>query len=447
MRDSVPHLLDATTAAASIRDGRLGAEELARSCLDRIARRDPVVRAWSFLSPEVALRAARERDKEAPAGPLHGIPIAVKDVIHARGMPTTHNSSIRFDAPMPYDAPCVETLRAAGAVILGKTDTTEFAAAGRHAGARNPHDPTRSPGGSSSGSAAAVADAQVPLALGTQTGGSLLRPASFCGIFACKPSWGVVSREDSKLYSATFDTIGWYGRSVADLDLVADVYGIADDETPRAVGLGRRRIAVCSPFPELTEPASRDALERAAEVLRAAGAEVVTLALPPVFASLNDAHKTILFSEGRAAFLNLYRARHAELHDDFRHRAENRDGYTRAALRAAYDTAATCRIAFDDLAAGFDAVLAPSAPGEAMPGRHPGEAVLNQIWTLLHAPAVGVPGFRGPLGLPVGITLTGPRFTDRRVLTVAAEVAEAFAAAGCVTGVPALDPALAPALD
>ena len=425
-----PYLLDATTAARAIADGTLSAEGLVRSCAERIAARDPAVRAWSYHDPAAALRQARELDKHLVRGPLHGIPVAIKDVIETRDMPTAHNSPLRQGHQPGQDAPCVDVLRSAGAVILGKTDTTEFAAGGRHAGTSNPYNPAHSPGGSSSGSAAAVADHQAPLALGTQTGGSLIRPASYCGVFALKPSWGAVSREGSKLYSASFDTIGWYGRSVADLELLADMFDLTDDAPPLRHGLAGRRFGICRPFPADTLPASDDALTRAADILRAAGAEIVPLALPAPFGELNDIHKTILFSEGRAAFLNLYRAHYDGLHDDFRHRVENREGITKAALRRAYDIAATCRMQFDEIASAFDAVLAPSAPGEAAPGREPGKPLLNQIWSLLHVPCVNIPGFRGPAGLPVGVTVTGPRFTDRAVLAVADQVAAAFAAAG-----------------
>jgi Asp-tRNA(Asn)/Glu-tRNA(Gln) amidotransferase A subunit family amidase len=427
---NAPHELNAATASRRIAEGTLNAETLARACVDRIASRDPTIRAWSYHDQAAVLRRARELDKQPVRGPLHGIPIAIKDVIETRDMPTGYNSPLLEGHQAGQDAPCVDTLRAAGAVIFGKTDTTEFAAAGRHAGTANPHNPAHSPGGSSSGSAAAVADHQVPLALGTQTGGSLIRPASYCGVFALKPSWGVVSREGSKLYSATFDTIGWYGRAVADLELLADVFDLNDDTKPLRHGLAGRRFAVCRPFPGDTLAASNDALTQAAEILRAAGAEIVPLDLPPAFSTLNDVHKVILFSEGRAAFLNLYRTHYEALHDDFRHRVENRDGITKAALRHAYDTAATCRIRFDEIASAFDAVLAPSAPGEATPGREPGKPLLNQIWSLLHVPCVNVPGFRGPAGMPVGVTLTGPRFTDRAMLVVAELVAAAFAAAG-----------------
>ena len=424
---TAPHRLTASAAASLMASGALSVEELARDCLDRVTARDPAVRAWAFVDRDAVLRQARELDKTPRRGPLHGIPIGVKDVIDTRDMPTTHNSPLYQGHRPGADAACVATLRAAGALILGKTDTTEFAAAGRWAATGNPHDLSRTSGGSSSGSAAAVADEHVPLALGTQTGGSLIRPASFCGVFALKPTWGVVSREGAKLYSLTLDTIGWYGRSVADLELMAETFALG--EPVARPPLRGARIGVCrSPVWEHAEPASRDALTDAADRLAAAGAELVPLELPPAFDEMpTRVHRVILHSEGRAAFLSLARTHGAALHDDFHQRVENRDGFTREMLRDAYDTAARCRAEFDALATSFAAVLTPSAVGEAPEGRNPGNPVFNQMWTLLHVPCINIPGRKGPNDLPVGVTLTASRFSDLSLLAVADSVAECLA--------------------
>jgi Asp-tRNA(Asn)/Glu-tRNA(Gln) amidotransferase A subunit family amidase len=236
--------MTACEAAAAIASGTLLVETLARGCLDKIGAREDVLKAWSYIDPAAVLRQARELDQSPNLGLLHGVPVAIKDVIDTGDMPTSHNSPIYFGHRPAADAGCVETLRAAGALIIGKTETTEFAAAGRHPPTRNPHDVYRISGGSSASSAAAVGDGQVPLALGTQTGGSLIRPASFCGAYACKPSWGAVSREGARVYAISFNTIGWYGRSVADLDLLAEVYGIGEAHASPASITGLR-IAFC----------------------------------------------------------------------------------------------------------------------------------------------------------------------------------------------------------
>lgn len=423
-----PNELTASGMSAAMQAGRLGAEDLVRACLDRCAARDPAVRAWSWLDRDAALRQARELDKVPRRGPLHGIPIAVKDMIDTADMPTQHNSPV-FQGHRPaLDAACVSTLRAAGAVILGKTDTTEFAAAGRWAATRHPLDPARSPGGSSAGSAAAVADHQVPLALGTQTAGSTMRPASFCGVFAMKPTWGAVSREGVKLYAASLDTLTWFARSVPDLALLCDVFGIQDDAPTRPVELRHARFALCrTPMWDAAQPGTHAAMTAAADRLRAAGASVEPLVLPPAFDALTALHATVMQSEGRAAFLNLVRSHGPLLHDDFHARVENRTGITRAALLHAYDAAARCRTEFDALAGAYDAVIVPSARGEApLLTQGPGDAVFNRMWTLLHGPSVNIPVLLGAAGLPVGVTLLAPRFQDRQLLCTAEAVAAAM---------------------
>ena len=426
-----PAKLTASECAVALGNGSLTAEALARGCLEAVAARDATVKAWSFLDPDRVLRLARELDKMPRLGPLHGMPIGVKDMIDTVDMPTQHNSPLFVGHRPGQDAACVATLRAQGLLIFGKTDTTEFAAAGRMAATRNPHDPSRTPGGSSSGSAAAVADFQIPLALGTQTGGSLVRPASFCGTFGLKPTWGAVSREGLKLYAGTLDTLGWYGRCIDDLVLLCDAFGLRDAEDVRPVALSSSRIAVCrSPAWPEAEAGLGDTLEEAAEALREAGATVTEVELPTRFDDLGDTHRIVLHGEGGVSFRSLAVQHGERLHDEFRAQVENRSGITPRELLCAYDHAARCRSEFDVLASAYDAILTPSAPGEAPPGDRPGNPAFNRIWTLLHVPCVNVPGFRGPAGMPIGLTLVGPRLRDRQLLAVARQVARAFAEPG-----------------
>lgn len=422
--------LTASECQAGLRGGSLTVEEIARACLDVVAERDPLVKAWSYVDSDRVIRLARELDKSPVLGPLHGIPVGVKDMIDTFDMPTQHNSPIYLGHRPHQDAACVTMLRAQGVLIFGKTETTEFAAAGRMAPTRNPRDPSHTPGGSSSGSAAAVADYHVPLALGTQTGGSTVRPASFCGTFGFKPSWGAVSREGLKLYSTTLDTLGWYGRSVDDLCLLADAFALRDDEESRPVLAGALRIRVCrSPAWGAAEPGLDAVLATAAERLRKAGASVVYAELPLSFDDLGDLHRIVLHSEGGAAFRSLALAHRERLHDDFLAQVENRSGITRRELLAAYDHAGRCRTEFDDLASACDAILTPSAPGEAPVGDRPGDPAFNRIWTLLHVPCANVPGLSGPTGMPVGVTLVAPRYRDRHLLEVARAVAPVLAGA------------------
>lgn len=416
--------LSATEAAALIARGQLTSRALVQACLDRIALRDAAVRAWTHLDPAQALAQADAADAVPydKRGPLHGVPVGVKDILATRDMPTTYNSP-HFQGHFPnVDAAAVAVLRRAGAVILGKNDTVEFAVNGRRAATMNPHDPARTPGGSSSGSAAAVADGQVPLSLGTQTGGSVIRPAGYCGAWAIKPTWNAVSTEGMKPCAASLDTLGWYGRDAADLDILADVFGIADDAAPRAMTPEGLRVALChSPVWAQAEPATRATLETAVARLRGAGATVTAIALPPDFTGLTRAHAVIMQSEMRAAFLPEYRALGDALYPEMAGILRGDPGHSRADLLAAQNLASACRARFDEIAGAYDAVLTPSTAGTAPLGPdNTGAATFNRIWTLLHVPTVHVPGLTAADGLPIGVTLAGPRFRDRQVIRAAA---------------------------
>lgn len=424
-------LLTACDLAPRLRTGELSVEALARSCLARIEARDPQVRAWTYVDGDRVLAQARELDGCTARGPLHGLPVGVKDVILTKDMPTQHNSPIYQGSHPAIDAACVQLLRAAGALIFGKTDTVEFAATGRKALTRNPRDPDlqRTPGGSSSGSAAAVADFHVPLALGTQTGGSMIRPASFCGVFAMKPTWNLVSNEGARRFAPTLDTIGWFARSTADLALLYQVLDPEQAPVPD-IPIDRLRIGLCrSAAWDHAEEATQGVFAAAARKLQKAGADVQPLELPAAFDGLIEQQLLIMRAEGRSSFLPEYRAHYALLHESLREQVDNTARITREDLRRAYDAAAQRRAEFDHLAAQFDAVLTPSAVGEAPVGlADTGSFVFNAMWTLLHAPCVNVPGFAGPHGMPVGVTLVGPRFGDRRVLAAASGLERVLAA-------------------
>jgi Asp-tRNA(Asn)/Glu-tRNA(Gln) amidotransferase A subunit family amidase len=419
-----PCQLSAAQAAALIKERKLSAEELLRSCLARIAARDAVVRAWLHLESERALRAAREADKLPPTGVLHGLPIGVKDVIDTAEYPTTQNSPIYAGLQVGRDAACVALARGAGALILGKTDTVEFASSGRKALTRNPYDPAHTPGGTSSGSAAAVADFMTPLAFGTQTSGSLIRPAAFTGIYAMKPTWNRVSREGVRMYAASLDTVGWYGRSVDDLALMAEAMGVPRPGS--AVAVRGLRVGLCRTpaWPEI-ESSGAAALEQAAKRLSEAGAVVEELALPARFEGLRAAHAAISQREAGVAFLPEYVNAQSLLAPALREKVENTAGISDQVLLSSYALADACRPQFDALfGAALDVVLAPSAPGEAPEGLHTtGNAVFNTLWTLLHVPCINIPAGQGGKGLPIGVQLIGPRLGDSRLLAMAAGLA------------------------
>jgi Asp-tRNA(Asn)/Glu-tRNA(Gln) amidotransferase A subunit family amidase len=422
--ETEPARMTATHAAALIATKQMSCEELARSCLARIAARDATVKAWLFLDPDHVIRRARELDKLAPKGPLHGLPIGVKDIIDTADYPTTHNSPIYDGVRVGRDAACVGVVRGNGALILGKTDTVEFASGGRKALTRNPYNQAHTPGGSSSGSGAAVGDYQVPLAFGTQTGGSHLRPASFNGIYGHKPSWGLVSREGVRMSSMTLDTVGWYGRCVEDLILVGTAFRIA--EAPTGVAVKGLRVGLCrSPVWHAIEPGGEQALATAADRLANAGAIVEEFTLPEPFNRMHDAHAKIANAEGGASFLPEYVNAYGILAPDLRAKVENDRGTTPEALLEAYALADSCRPAFDRLfGSALDVILTPSSCGEAPLGLHTtGNAIFNSMWTLLHVPNVGIPSCFGPSDLPVGVTLVGKRLSDSHLLSIAKALA------------------------
>lgn len=420
-----PFALSAAEASERIRKRELSCEALARSTLDQIARCEPMVRAFSYLDEEAVIRRARELDKRQPGHALHGLTIAIKDVIETFDMPTTYNTAAYANHRSGKDAACVATVRALGALVIGKTDTVEFGANGRPAATRNPHNLAHTPGGSSSGSAVAVATGMTQLAFGTQTGGSIIRPAAYNGIFGFKPTHGVTSAEGAKVYAPSLDTIGWYGRTVADLDLVASALRICDEEadatlTVRGLKIGLYR----GPHWDKVDASGQAALESMATALSREGAQVVDLDLPIDFAALPAAQQVIIRQEGRRSFLPELVTRPDDMHPLIRQTAENTAGYSNRDLAAAYDLAAMCRRQFDALFGHqLDAVLTPPALGEAPSGLDDtGSPVCNSIWTLLHAPCLAMPTGSGEHGLPVGVQLVGFRFGDRRLLDIAAGI-------------------------
>ncbi len=417
--------LTATAVRARMRAGELTSEAYVRACLERAAEREPLVCAFAHLNPRGALVEARRRDREPARGPLHGIPVAIKDVIDVAGMPTRHGSPLFARArPAAQDADCVALLRAAGAVIMGKTETLEFAAGGRTPPTRNPLNPAHTPGGSSSGSAAAVADGMVPLALGTQTGGSTIRPAAFCGIYALKPTFGSISLEGVKHYAPQLDTVGLFARSASDLALLSHACGLSR-HSQKLPPIKTLRIGLCqTPMWPHASPESRDALHAAGRALRAAGAKVQPVVLPRGFARINEWHKVLMEGGGAVGFKALNAARPGKLADDLRALAENRQHFTPQQLRSAEDEVARLRVQFERLFDRIDALLMLAAPDEAPAGlQSQGLALFNRMGSALHVPCITIPGARGATGLPLGLQIKRPRFEDERLLEIAGSMA------------------------
>lgn len=416
------HKLTASEAARRLAAKEITSEALVRACLEHIAAREPEVQAWAFLDREAALGQARAADAQPGRGLLHGLPVGVKDLIDTVDMPTTYGSPI-YSAHRPaWDAPCVALTRAAGGIVLGKTVTTEFAV--MHPGkTRNPHDIRHTPGGSSSGSAAAVADCMVPLAFGTQTAGSIIRPAAFCGVVGYKPSFGLISRVGVKALSDTLDTVGTIARTVPDAALFAAALTgrnelLIDDRTSPAAKV---RVGICRTYEwRHAQPEMMNALESAARTLAAAGAQVREITLPADYAQLVEAQTDIMFAE-QAQSLAHERLAHWALI------SPRLQGILEAGLKvsierhdAALALARSCRRALNTVFAECDVLLAPSAPGAAPRGLEmTGDPLFNRMWTLLHTPCVNIPVAASASGLPLGLQVVGAIGNDARTLAAA----------------------------
>ena len=420
--------LSARQAAQDIAAGRLSSEALVTACLDRIAEREAVVGAWQFLDRDMALAVARRRDASPPSGPLHGVPIAVKDLLDTVDMPTGYGSPIYRGHRPAADAACVALARAAGAVVLGKTVTTEFACftPGKTA---NPHNPAHTPGGSSSGSAAAVADRMAPLAFGTQTAGSILRPAAFCGIVGYKPSFGLIQRAGVKALADSLDTIGTMARNVADAAFFAGILGgrpalrhvAMPDAAPR-FGLYR------TPMWEEAEPRTAAALDHAREALERGGARVEEIAIAPEHHGLTAAHDIVMGFELAQSLAYERIERSAELSPPLAQQLDAGMAVGADAYEAALAETAAARVGLDAFFGSCRAILVPAAPGEAPQGLgYTGNPVFNRMWTLLGVPCVTLPAIWGDNGLPTGVQLVGRPGGDAALMEAAMFVERALA--------------------
>jgi Asp-tRNA(Asn)/Glu-tRNA(Gln) amidotransferase A subunit family amidase len=409
--------LTATEAARKLATREISAQALLADCIERIRERDPAVHAWTFIDVDGATRRARQLDAQAVSGMLHGLPIAVKDLFDTFDMPTSYGSPIYARHRPVSDAASVATARTAGAVIVGKTVTTEFATF--HPGPTcNPHDLRRTPGGSSSGSAAAVADAMVPLAFGTQTAGSIVRPAAYCGAVGYKPSYGTVCRVGVKMISDTLDTVGVFGRSVPDVGLFAAALsgrdelaiGSANDEAPR--------IGMCRTHEwDRALPETIGLFDDVEKRLRTAGANVQPVALPVEFSRLAAAQTTIMVREVAESLSHERRAHAALLSSEMIAMIEAGLAVMPAQYDAAKTLARQCRAMLPQVFDDVDVLVAPSTMGEAPAGIDAtGDPLFNRIWTLLRVPVVHLPLARSAQGLPLGVTVVGPIARDRETL-------------------------------
>jgi len=425
---TAPNELSASVAAAAIAAGRLKSADLVAACIARIEAREPVVKAWEQFDPARAMAEARARDAEAPRGPLHGVPVGVKDIIDTADFPTAYGSPIYTGHRPGADAACVALVRRAGGIIMGKTVTTEFAAffPGKTA---NPHNPKHTPGGSSSGSAAAVADHHVPVAFGTQTAGSITRPSAFCGVVGFKPSYNTYSWSGVKAEAPSFDTLGTIGRTVEDALLMWRVLQAGDPPTlPPAPT--RPRIGLCrTPFWSAAAPEAREAFTLAGQKLAAGGFELEELELPPLFDGLIDTHKFVLDYEAARTWAFEYEPQNRDkLSKPLRAMVERGWTLTPADYLEQRRRMARARQEFTTIAQRYSAVMAPAAPGEAPPGLDAtGDPVFSRMWTLLHVPTFNLPVSKGPNGLPVGVQFIGGIDGDLALLGLGPRIAECLA--------------------
>jgi Asp-tRNA(Asn)/Glu-tRNA(Gln) amidotransferase A subunit family amidase len=422
-------------AAADIREGRMTSTELVRACLERIDEVDGEVRAWTFLDREHAMRQAEAADLEHKQGklpgPLHGVPVGVKDIFDTGDMPTELGSPLWAGRTPRRDAAAVARLRAAGAVIMGKTVTTEYAyrTPGKTA---NPHDPSRTPGGSSSGSAAAVAALMVPGAIGSQTSGSVIRPAAFCGVVGFKPTHGLIPRSGALLLSRTLDHVGVFARSVEDAALLAETLVGFDEEDPDTRPTARPPLAavaasepplpprlafVRSPAWEHAEPVTREAFAELAETLGEAVAEVE---LGESFARAFDMQRTIMEVEAAHNLHRDYERGGDTLSAALRQLIERGRGRTAIDYTGAIAAIVPLNQALGSIFDEYDAILTPATKGAAPRGlESTGDPIFCALWTYLGVPAVTLPLLSSEAAMPLGVQLVGRRGNDARLLRTA----------------------------
>jgi amidase len=418
--------LSACQIAQGVGLGAFTAEAVVRDCLERIEERDKHVKAWAFIDPELALKQARAIDAAPGKGPLAGVPLGIKDIIDTFDMPTDLGSPIYRNNRTAADASCVALARRAGAVILGKTVTCEFAGLTPNV-TRNPLNLDHTPGGSSSGSAAAVADHMVHVAYGTQTGGSVLRPASFCGAVGYKPTYNLIPRGGIKFAAESRDTIGLIARGVDDADLVASVL-IARPRAP--IRDAPPKIGFCrTHLWGHALPESKHAVEDTARRLEAAGASLADVSLPEGFSALAEARTIVNPVERARSLAHEWNTNRALLSDGLARQIEEGLSIPHGRYIASLKRIKECRDLIPEVFGDADVLLAPCVTGEAPKGlESTGDTRFQEFWTALHTPTITLPTHKGPNGLPIGIQLVARLYEDETLLSCARWVSERLAA-------------------
>lgn len=430
-----PAELSALESRRRIADGALSAVEMTSACLRRITAAEEGIQAWSCLDEGYAISQAERLDAYRQSGgvlgPLHGLPVGIKDIIDTRDLPTENGCALDAGRRPTEDAWLVARLRAAGAVIPGKTVTTECAYLAP-AKTRNPHNPEHTPGGSSSGSAAAVASGMVPLAVGTQTGGSVIRPASYCGVVGFKPTFGLIPRSGVLRTSRHLDTVGAFGRTIEDVALLADVlagHDPADPDTnpaaaPRILDTTLSEPPVAPQLAFIKTPAwsavEGDCTEGFAELVAALGDQCDEVALPRIFGEGAVAHRRVMLAEIAHNLRHYYERGSDRLREETRAAIEEGRGISAVDYLAALDWREPLYAGLEEILERYDAIVTPAVAGEAPVGlATTGSAAFNVLWSFVGVPAVTLPLLTGANGLPIGVQLVGRRHGDGRLLRTA----------------------------
>ena len=420
--------LSAIEIAAAIEAGDTTCETVTRALLDHIEAREPMVDAWEHLDPDAALATAKALDAGPSKGLIHGVPIGVKDIIDTKDMPTTHGSPIHKENRPCTDAPCVSLVRNAGALTLGKTVTSEFAAqtAGK---TKNPHNPAHSPAGSSSGSAAAVTDFMVPIAFGTQTGGSIVRPGAFCGCIGYKPTYNDYNPLGVHDNTRSVDTLGLMSRTIEDQALLRAVLTNSPYRPIQTAAIGDLRIGFCrTPNWHVADAPTQACLEGAARDLSAAGATVADFDLPDGFEAAMEGFDAVSGYEFSRTlsyeWVNYSELLSPNLRDN---RVPNGLKVTAAEYQAGLAALGDYRRRYAASLEEWDVLITPSAIGEAPADLTTiGDPAFNRIWTGLYGPAINLPLYTGPQGLPIGLQVIGHAAQDERFLDAADAVYRAL---------------------
>jgi Asp-tRNA(Asn)/Glu-tRNA(Gln) amidotransferase A subunit family amidase len=409
-------MMSALELIRQIETGALTARAVIDRCADAIAKRDAEIGAFVALDIE----AARERAGRLATLPLRGLPIGVKDIYDTADLPTQYGSSIYAGHRPKADAAMVALIRRAGGVVIGKTVTTEFASL-EPTRTRNPHNLAHTPGGSSSGSAAAVAAGMVPIALGSQTGGSVIRPAAYCGVVGFKPSFRLLPTVGMKCFSWSLDTVGLFAAGVADAALAAALISGRDLRIDHAEPAAPRIALVRTQSWPQASASMQDAVERAAHAAEVAGAKITEVELPTIFETATQAHGTIQDHEAYRALADEIDRHRDRLGPILREQLDKAAAITPAAYDNARRLARQARRALIDFMEGVDVLLTPSAPGAAPHGlSSTGKPTFNRLWTLLGTPCVNIPGLFDSAGLPLGVQIVGRFARDRLALEAAA---------------------------